>query len=95
MQSMSGGQFSPIPKAMLDMLAKMTLEEEAEGSSNPTTAASTTNDTNTHNNQHNPHAAKRKFHRIQGTPQNSNVLEINQCTPTTKADLVDKVCLGS
>jgi hypothetical protein len=29
MKSMSGGCFSPIPKAMLDMLAKMTLEEEA------------------------------------------------------------------
>jgi hypothetical protein len=30
MQSLSGGQFSPIPKSMLDMLAKMKLEEERE-----------------------------------------------------------------
>ncbi|MCH92169.1 DUF4283 domain protein, partial [Trifolium medium] len=30
MQSMSGGQFSPIPKAMLEMLAKMKIEEENE-----------------------------------------------------------------
>jgi hypothetical protein len=29
MKSMSGGNFSPIPKAMLDLMAKMTLEEEA------------------------------------------------------------------
>jgi hypothetical protein len=29
MKSMSGGNFSPIPKAMLEMMAKMTLEEEA------------------------------------------------------------------
>ncbi|MCI36774.1 F-box/FBD/LRR-repeat protein [Trifolium medium] len=33
MQSISGGQYSPIPKAMLDMLAKMTLQEEAEATS--------------------------------------------------------------
>ncbi|KAK2406057.1 hypothetical protein QL285_041841 [Trifolium repens] len=32
MKSMSGGCFSPIPKAMLEMLAKMTLEEEAAAS---------------------------------------------------------------
>ncbi|GAU44643.1 hypothetical protein TSUD_180700 [Trifolium subterraneum] len=30
MQSVSGGAFSLIPKAMLDMLAKMSLEEENE-----------------------------------------------------------------
>jgi hypothetical protein len=30
LQSASGGQFSPIPKAMIDMLAKMKLEEEEE-----------------------------------------------------------------
>jgi hypothetical protein len=38
MKSMSGGSFSPIPKAMLEMLAKMTLEEEAAattGNNNP------------------------------------------------------------
>jgi hypothetical protein len=28
MQSVSGGQFSPIPKAMIDMLAQMKLAEE-------------------------------------------------------------------
>jgi hypothetical protein len=34
MKSMSGGNFSPIPKAMLEMLAKMTLEEEAAATAN-------------------------------------------------------------
>jgi hypothetical protein len=36
MKSMSGGNFSPIPKAMLDMLAKMTLEEETTSAVNNT-----------------------------------------------------------
>jgi hypothetical protein len=30
MQSGSGGQFSPIPRAMIEMLAKMKLEEDME-----------------------------------------------------------------
>jgi hypothetical protein len=37
MKSMSGGSFSPVPKAKLDMLAKMTLEEKlTTAASNPT-----------------------------------------------------------
>jgi hypothetical protein len=36
-KSMSGGCYSPIPKAMLDMLAKMNLDEEATTSRNNTT----------------------------------------------------------
>jgi hypothetical protein len=42
MKSMSGGCFSPIPKAMLDILAKMTLEEEASAAPNNHTEGSTT-----------------------------------------------------
>ncbi|KAK2444933.1 hypothetical protein QL285_015923 [Trifolium repens] len=34
MKSMSGGNFSPIPKAMLEMMAKMTLEEAASAAHN-------------------------------------------------------------
>jgi hypothetical protein len=34
MKSMSGGNFSPIPKAMLEMMAKMTLEEAAASTAN-------------------------------------------------------------
>jgi hypothetical protein len=37
MKSMSGGCFSPIPKAMLEMLAKMKLEEEATPPKNKST----------------------------------------------------------
>ncbi|GAU28965.1 hypothetical protein TSUD_153810 [Trifolium subterraneum] len=41
MKSASGGQISPIPKAMIDMLAKMALEEEGSGADS-TPAAETT-----------------------------------------------------
>jgi hypothetical protein len=41
MKSMSGGSFSPIPKAMIDMLAKMTLEEEASAAATKRTTENT------------------------------------------------------
>jgi hypothetical protein len=55
MKSMSGGNFSPIPKAMLEMLAKMTLEEEE--------AAATTNNKSSQDQQgkeHNNNDSKNK-----------------------------------
>jgi hypothetical protein len=42
MKSMSGGRFSPIPKAMLDLLAKMSLEEETLAGSKKHTGDNTT-----------------------------------------------------
>jgi hypothetical protein len=41
MKSMNGGNFSPIPIAMLDMLAKMTLEEEASAAATKRTTENT------------------------------------------------------
>jgi hypothetical protein len=41
-KSMSGGSFSPIPKAMLDLLAKMSLEEEDPAASNSQSGVSPT-----------------------------------------------------
>jgi hypothetical protein len=41
MKSMSGGCFSPIPKAMLDLMAKMSLEEEAPAGTNQHTSDTT------------------------------------------------------
>jgi hypothetical protein len=57
MKSISGGNFSPIPQAMLDMMAKMKLEEE---SVNKSQAGNQANSTNMH--QQTPTISKRKFH---------------------------------
>jgi hypothetical protein len=71
MQSASGGQFSIIPQAMLDMLAKMKLEEETEGQThegNPTT----TQTSSLH--QQTPTTIKRKFQKtLQSTHQVSQI----------------------
>jgi hypothetical protein len=49
MKSMSGGNFSPIPKAMLYLLAKMTLEEDEVASGNTPTSGQRTEGHNNHN----------------------------------------------
>jgi hypothetical protein len=49
MKSMSGGNFSPIPKAMLYLLAKMTLEEDEAASGNTPTSGQRTEGHNNHN----------------------------------------------
>jgi hypothetical protein len=62
MQSISGGKFSPIPQAMLDMMAKMKLEEETVNkpqTETKTTSSTHTQTTNLH--QQTPTFAKRKF----------------------------------
>ncbi|WJX85442.1 hypothetical protein P8452_67896 [Trifolium repens] len=52
MKSMSGACFSPIPKAMLEMLAKMNLEEEATTSMNNSTQESKAGTQQSTDNQH-------------------------------------------
>jgi hypothetical protein len=76
MQSASGGQFSPIPKAMIDMLAKMKLEEEDEESvqtdgspKNNTTDKDTNKETTMSSYRQAPTIPKRKFQIIQGSTQ--------------------------
>jgi hypothetical protein len=71
MQSASGGQFSPIPQAMLDMLAKMKLEEETE---NPTQAENSTSAHTSNLHQQSPTIAKRKFQKtLNSTHQVSQI----------------------
>jgi hypothetical protein len=75
MQSASGCQFSPIPKAMIDMLAKMKLEEEEERFQTDGTSQSnvTNKDTNKETTMSSYRQAttipKRKFQIIQGSTQ--------------------------
>jgi hypothetical protein len=74
MQSVSGGQFSPIPKAMLDMLAKMKLEEDIEDQSQagkqPREATDSESATTTTNlSQQSTTPSKRKFQKIQQATQ--------------------------
>jgi hypothetical protein len=63
-QSISGGQFSPIPQAMLDMMAKMKLEEETEKGNHAKTP-SQPQSCNSH--QQSPSTIKRKFQRVIAT----------------------------
>jgi hypothetical protein len=64
MQSMSGGKFSPIPQEMLDMMAKMKLEEEGENhSSNPDHTHSASK------HQQSPTEIKRKFQKVMQSTQ--------------------------
>jgi hypothetical protein len=76
LQSASGGQFSEIPKAMLEMLARMKLEEEQEEAAHnkPTNKNSyqdqdMVRDGAMNKLTHTPTAAKRKFQRTQVTSQ--------------------------
>jgi hypothetical protein len=70
MQSISGEQFSLIPQEMLDMLAKMKLEEEAESKSQTTKGDTTPSKHQTSNcHQQTPTTTKRKFQRILATTQ--------------------------
>jgi hypothetical protein len=91
MQSVSGGQFSPIPKAMIDMLAQMKLAEEEEekeqagvtaqnmnGSKNMPTEATMGLCTNS------PTIPKRKFQKIQ---VGSHVLENSASSPDNQISL--------
>ncbi|KAK2451970.1 zinc knuckle (CCHC-type) family protein [Trifolium repens] len=71
LQSASGGQFSTIPQAMLDMLAKMKLEEESEGQ--PPEVNTTTSHTSSQH-QQTPTTIKRKFQKtLQSTHQVSQI----------------------
>jgi hypothetical protein len=63
MKSVSGGQFSPIPQVMLDMLAKMKLEEEGMEQETPAEP------TNPNLHQQTPTPIKRKFQKIQSITQ--------------------------
>jgi hypothetical protein len=85
LQSASGGQFSPIPKVMLDMLAKMKLEEEqeAEEPTGPTNKTNSqkqdmTRDETMNKLTHTPTMSKRKFQRTQGT---SHLMEASTTNP--------------
>jgi hypothetical protein len=74
-QSASGGQFSQIPKAMLDMLAKMKLEEEQE-EEEPTGSTTKPGSQNREEIMNKltltPNGTKRKFQR---SPGNSHLIE--------------------
>jgi hypothetical protein len=71
LQSASGGQFSNIPQAMLDMLAKIKLEEGSEGQ--PPEVNTTTSHTSSQH-QQTPTTIKRKFQKtLQSTHQVSQI----------------------
>jgi hypothetical protein len=76
-QSISGGQFSPIPQAMLDLMAKMKLEEETEKGI-PTKDPSQSPSCNSH--QQSPTTIKRKFQRALATTE-----QVNQLTNNTNS----------
>jgi hypothetical protein len=85
LQSANDGQFSQIPKAMLDMLAKMKLEEEQEEEelTGSTTKTSSQNQDMTREEtmnklSHTPNGPKRKFQRTQGT---SHLIEASATNP--------------
>jgi hypothetical protein len=84
---MSGGNFSSIPQAMLDMMAKMKLEEEAADKTPPenyTTADSPTQNTNLQ--QQTPTTAKRKFQKILATTQHlSQLSNANSHSPSNNS----------
>jgi hypothetical protein len=70
LQSISGGQFSPIPQEMLDMMAKMKLEEEAENKTQAGKEDSAYNQTQPSNfYQQTPTITKRKFQKTLATTQ--------------------------
>jgi hypothetical protein len=84
LQSVSGGQFSPIPQEMLDMLAKMKLEEEAENHTSSTAQTHTTS-----NLQQSPIETKRKFHKItQNTQHVTQFIHGNSSSSSSKATMV-------
>jgi hypothetical protein len=83
MQSVSGGQFSPIPQAMLDMMAKMKLEEEAEFQSQTGKYASdSTQPQSTGLQQQSPTTIKRKFERVMSATQQINQITTGTNDPT-------------
>jgi hypothetical protein len=79
MKSVSGGQFSPIPQAMIYMLAKMKLEEENMEQDKP---EDPNNPTNLH--QQSPTLIKRKFQKTQSSSQ----IHIGMTSPTSTQAMV-------
>jgi hypothetical protein len=99
MQSTSGGQFSPIPKSMIEMMAKMKLEEDtkaqthsAENTSNP--PKDSTNSTATNLHQQTPTAIKRKFLKTQEATQITNETPINNSIKNSMVRLAEKANQG-
>jgi hypothetical protein len=90
MQSISGGNFSPIPQAMLDMMAKMKLEEEAADkipTGNYTTSAAQTQTTNLQ--QQTPTNVKRKFQKVISTTQHiSQITNVNNSHSPSNSSMV-------
>jgi hypothetical protein len=94
MQSTSGGQFSPIPKSMIEMLAKMKLEEDSaaqnmqqeEPQQNSDNTSRTTN-TQLHQQGSNP--IKRKFLKSQ------EVIQVINGSPSTTPNKITKASLAN
>jgi hypothetical protein len=93
MQSMSGGQFSPIPQEMLDMMAKMKLEEEAENNNSPSAQSHTTS-----KQQQTPTETKRKFQKTMQNTQKITQIFTGVSSPNspnfTKVSLEEKANQG-
>jgi hypothetical protein len=91
MQSVSGGQFNPIPRAMIEMLAKMKLEEDIEDQSQAgkqpreATEAESTKTTTTNLNQQSTTPSKRKFQKI---PHATQVIAEGPSTSNPKNTMV-------
>jgi hypothetical protein len=90
LQSASGGQFSPIPKAMIEMMAKMKLEEDLEeqGQAKQQTTDSTMAEggqATTNLNQNTITPSKRKFLK---TSQSTLVTQESSNTNATKSKMV-------
>jgi hypothetical protein len=95
MKSTSGGQFSPIPKSMLEMLAKMKLEEESSEQNKHQADNQQTNDNSgrTVNSQQHQQAStpiKRKFLKTQEVFQAIDGSSSSPQCQITKASLADK-----
>jgi hypothetical protein len=82
-QSINGGQFSPIPQAMLDIMVKMKLEEKAENKTQiGNYATASTQPQNTNLLQQTPTTTKRKFQKVLSTTQ-----QVTQITNGTNSPI--------
>jgi hypothetical protein len=102
LQSASGGQFCSIPKAMMEMLAKMKLEEENEEKNQGNASAQstaegkgkTTKTHSAHHQLHTPTIAKRKFQKIQHATQAYSIASTSAHTQNSMVSLENKANQG-
>jgi hypothetical protein len=99
MKSTSGGQFSPIPKSMIEMLANMKLAEDTERQNQPAEAVNqpskdTTSSSNTYMHQQSPTPTKRKFIKASEPTQITNGASSFTSSKVSVVSLADKANQG-